>query len=114
MRAERPALNRGTIRGGKPADQGRLRGANCSRRTSPVPYADARNLCLKRRERKVAQWLRRHDQNGMMVAAPLNPRCRLLPSTIRRIAGSYGALFHTSDWKKGTPQPLDLQGVRKC
>ncbi len=51
---------------------------------------------------------------GTMVAAPLNPRCRLLPYTIRRSAGSYGALYHISNWKQGTPQPRDPPGCENA
>src|SRR2546425_5942591 len=56
MRTERPASRSGTLRGGKPADnEPDLRARKAGKGASPVPSADERNLCLKRRQREVAK-----------------------------------------------------------
>jgi hypothetical protein len=56
MRTERPASTGGTGGGGKPADNEPDLQAKCGKGASPVPYADERNLRLKRRQREVAKW----------------------------------------------------------
>jgi len=55
MRIERPASNSGTVGGGKPADKEPDLPAKGGKGANPVPYADERNLCLKRRESEVAK-----------------------------------------------------------
>jgi len=54
-RTERPAFNSGTVGGGKPADNDPNLLAESGKGASPVPYADERNLCLKRRQREVVK-----------------------------------------------------------
>ena len=55
MRIEWPASRSGTPRGGKPTDKDPNLRAECGEGANPVPYADERNLRLKRRQREVAK-----------------------------------------------------------
>src|SRR5215469_7690997 len=49
-RGKRSASRNGTPRGGKPADNVPESWSRTKRRATPAIYADARNLCLKRRK----------------------------------------------------------------
>lgn len=55
MRIEWPASNSGTVGGGKPTDKEPDLLAKSGKGANPAPYADERNLCLKRRHREVAK-----------------------------------------------------------
>lgn len=55
MRMEWPAFNSSTVEGGKPTDKDPDLLAKSGKGANPVPYADERNLRLKRRQREVAK-----------------------------------------------------------
>jgi hypothetical protein len=62
-RVKRHASRSGTLRGVKPADNVPISGTDRRDRANPATYADARNLCWKRR-----------DKNDVKAVETLQPK----------------------------------------
>jgi hypothetical protein len=116
MRIERLALDGGTIKGQKPADNGPNLRASPGERGQILCPMLTRETCVE--SVVTIEWrnwlILRHDQNGTRMAATIKSAAQTVPNILRRQAGSYGALPHISDWNEGTPTPRNPQGVQKC
>ncbi len=87
MRIEWPASGSGTSRGGKPTDKEPDLLAKGGKGANPVPYADERNLRLKRRQREVAKPAvtpRPKRQGGSLDGDPAFEDCFKTPPGVQQ------------------------------